>query len=274
MRVSRKGRSGSAARRGTHIRAVIVDDERPARAMLAALLRACGDVDVVGEAGSGTEAVTLIRSVKPDLAFLDLVMPELDGVGVVLALERRLLPLVVFVTAYEEYAVRAFELNAVDYLLKPVSPERLEQTMARIRERLAEHDPDVPPAERVSAAAVQCENRGGSAYPERIPVRHGQGVLILPVREIVSAVAHGELVEIKTTRNARHTIDCGLKRLASRLDGNRFILLSRSALVNVDMITVVSPMPGGSYAVTLKNGERLRASRIQSRVLRERLLHF
>lgn len=256
------------------IRALIADDERPARLMLATLLRAHDDIEVVGEAASGTEAVQLIEQLRPDVAFLDLVMPELDGVGVVLALEGSLLPLVVFVTAYEEYAVRAFELNAVDYLLKPVSPERLDQALSRIRGRLSDLTSGTTPAERIKTAAVQYETRGGSVFPERLPVRQGQEVAILPVRQIVSAVAHGELLEIKTTKGARYTIDCRLKRLASRLDPNRFIVLSRAALVNIDMIATVSPMPGGSYVVTLKNAERHQVSRTRSRLLRDRLLRF
>jgi two-component system LytT family response regulator len=256
------------------IRSVIVDDERPARLMLKTLLGAHHDIEVVGEAASGTEAVELIEEVRPDVAFLDLVMPELDGVGVVLALERDRLPMVVFVTAYEEYAVRAFELNAVDYLLKPVSPDRLGETLSRVRGRLRDLASGPTPLERIKTAAVQCETLGGSVFPERLPVRQGQEVVILPVRQIISAVAQGELIEITTTQGVRYSIDCRLKRLASRLDPQRFIVLSRGALVNIDMIATVSPMPGGSYVVTLKNAERHQVSRIRSRALRDRLLRF
>jgi YesN/AraC family two-component response regulator len=118
------------------LRVVIADDERPARAFLATLLRGFGDVRIVGEADSGRQAVSAIVREKPDLALLDLHMPELDGLGVVRALKKHETPLIAFVTAYEEYAVRAFELNAVDYLLKPVDKARLRETLNRAQERI------------------------------------------------------------------------------------------------------------------------------------------
>src|SRR5499426_3716540 len=118
------------------LRVVIADDERPARSFLAAMLRGFEDVTLVGEAENGAEAVELIERVKPDLALLDLQMPEVDGLGVARLLKKNSLPLVAFVTAYDEYAVRAFELNAVDYLLKPVERSRLRETLNRAQERL------------------------------------------------------------------------------------------------------------------------------------------
>ena len=113
------------------LRVVIADDERPARSFLASILRTFGDVDLLGEAVNGMEAVTLIESKQPDLALLDLQMPEVDGLGVVRLLKKNRMPMVAFVTAYDEYAVRAFEVNAVDYILKPVEGARLRQTIDR-----------------------------------------------------------------------------------------------------------------------------------------------
>ena len=118
------------------LRVAVADDERPARAFLVSLLRSFDDAVVVGEAASGQEAVALVERTQPDLALLDLQMPELDGIGVVRMLKKRRMPLVAFVTAYDEYAVRAFELNAVDYLLKPVDKRRLRETLNRARERV------------------------------------------------------------------------------------------------------------------------------------------
>src|SRR4029453_2339555 len=118
------------------LRVVVVDDERPARSFLVALLRSFEDVTVVGEAASGKEAIAVIEKEKPDLAFLDWQMPELDGIGVVRHLRKQLMPLIAFVTAYDEYAVRAFEVNAVDYLLKPVEKSRLRDTLNRAQERI------------------------------------------------------------------------------------------------------------------------------------------
>jgi len=118
------------------LRVVVADDERPARSFLVALLRSFEDVVVVGEAASGREAVAMIEKEKPDLAFLDWQMPELDGMGVVRQLRKQSVPLIAFVTAYDEYAVRAFEVNAVDYLLKPVDKSRLRDTLNRAQDRM------------------------------------------------------------------------------------------------------------------------------------------
>src|SRR5881296_1991037 len=118
------------------LRVVIADDERPARSFLAATLRKFDDVEVIGEAANGMEAVALIETKRPDLALLDLQMPELDGLGVVRLLKKSCTPLIAFVTAYDEHAVNAFEVNAVDYVLKPVESTRLRQTIDRVKERL------------------------------------------------------------------------------------------------------------------------------------------
>src|ERR1700741_3224918 len=136
------------------LRAIVADDERPARAFLTSMLRRRSDVELVGEAETGAEAVSVIERERPDLAFLDLQMPELDGLGVVRVLKRKHTPLVVFVTAYEEYALRAFEVNAVDYLLKPVSPARLASALTRAHDRLAQKDERAREVERVRTAVT------------------------------------------------------------------------------------------------------------------------
>src|SRR5437667_8883498 len=142
------------------VRIVIADDERPARSFLASILRTFKDVDIVGEAANGMEAVHLIESRRPDLALLDLQMPEVDGLGVVRLLKKNRTPLVAFVTAYDEYAVRAFEVNAVDYVLKPVEAARLRQTIDRARERLERDDYRSEETDRVRAAASEYEAAG------------------------------------------------------------------------------------------------------------------
>src|SRR5438128_9328629 len=153
------------------LRVVVADDERPARSFLAAILRTFNDMEIVGEAANGMEAVTLIESKQPDLALLDLQMPEVDGLGVVRLLKKNRMPLVAFVTAYDEYAVRAFEVNAVDYILKPVEAARLRQTIDRARERLEREDYKAEATERVQAAVSAYEAAGGRPPLERIPVR-------------------------------------------------------------------------------------------------------
>jgi two-component system LytT family response regulator len=254
------------------LRVVIADDERPARSFLLSLLRSFEDVSVVGEAASGREAVLTIERQKPDLALLDWQMPELDGIGVVRMLKKTVMPLVAFVTAYDEYAVRAFEVNAVDYLLKPVEKARLRETLNRAQERIEHAEIVADQATRVGAAIDAYEAAARPPYLERIPVRHRDEVTIVPVHHIASIVAEGELLNITTARHERHTITYRLKDLQQRLDPARFMRLGRGTLVNVDLITKVSVMPGGTHVAVLSNGQKLPVSRIQSRVLRERFL--
>jgi len=254
------------------LRIVVADDERPARSFLLALLRSFDDVSVVGEAASGREAVAVIEKEKPDLALLDWQMPELDGIGVVRILKRQNMPLIAFVTAYDEYAVRAFEVNAVDYLLKPVDKARLRDTLNRAQERVEHAEIVAEQATHVGAAIAAYEASIGPPYLERIPVRHREEVLIVPVHHIASIVADGELLNLTTIRSEHHTITYRLKDLERRLDPARFVRLGRGTLANVDLITKVSVMPGGTHVAVLSNGQKLPVSRLQSRILRERFL--
>lgn len=255
------------------LRVVIADDERPARSLIAAMLRSYDDVELVAEADNGATAVELIEQHRPDLALLDLQMPELDGMGVVRTLDRAALPLVAFVTAYDEYAVRAFELNAIDYLLKPVDPARLRDTLNRAMDRLDRADLRDGLNENIRAAVDQYET--ATATPlRRIPVRKRDEIVFVAVEQLASIVADGELLHLTTLRNEKHTINHRLKDLEERLDTERFIRLSRGIIVNVETITRITPLPGGTYTVALANGQELQSSRFHSRVLRERLLRL
>jgi two-component system LytT family response regulator len=254
------------------LRVVVADDERPARSFLAALLRSFEDVTLVGEASSGREAVTVIEKAKPDLALLDWQMPELDGIGVVRALKKSRMPLIAFVTAHDEHAVRAFEMNAVDYLLKPVDKTRLRDTLNRALNRIEQAELATDQAPQVTAAIAAYESVVRPPYLERIPVRRREEVLLVAVERIASIVAEGELLHITTIAHERYTISHRLKDLEARLDPGRFIRLGRGTLANVELITKVSLMPGGTQVATLTNGVQLQISRLQSRVLRERLL--
>jgi two-component system, LytTR family, response regulator len=260
----------------TKLRIVIADDERPARSMLASLLHACDDVTLVGEAQNGAEAVALIEAEQPDLALLDLQMPEIDGLGVVRLIRKDRLPLIAFVTAYDEYAIQAFDVNAVDYLLKPVDGARLRQTLERAHDRL-EHraaTQAAADADRLRAAAQQYDEARPLPPLVRIPVRRREDIILLSVTQVASIVADGELLHLTTLRGEKHTISYRLKDLEARLDAARFVRLERGALVNIDAITKVSPLPGGTYLVTLTNGQEIRASRLQSRILRDQLLRL
>ena len=254
------------------LRVVVADDERPARSFLVSLLRSFEDVAVVGEAASGKDAVAVIERERPDLALLDWQMPELDGIGVVRMLKKDAMPLVAFVTAYDEYAVRAFEVNAVDYLLKPVEKARLRETVNRAQERIEHAEIVAEQASHVGAAIDSYEALAKPPFLERIPVRRREDVVIVPVQQIASIVADGELLQITTIQKERHTITYRLKDLEKRLDPARFIRLGRGTLANVDLIAKVNTMPGGTHVAVLSTGQKLPVSRLQSRLLRERFL--
>jgi two-component system LytT family response regulator len=256
------------------LRVVIADDERPARSFLAALLRSFEDVVIVAEAASGKEALAAIERERPDLALLDLQMPELDGIGVVRMLKKHELPLIAFVTAYDEYAVRAFEVNAVDYLLKPVEKARLREAINRAQERIEHAEIVAEPSSRVTDAIADYESSRRPPYLERIPVRQRDEIVILPVARIASIIAEGELLYLSTVKNERYSINYRLKDLEMRLDPARFIRLGRGTLANIDLITKVNVMPGGIHVALLSNGQKLQVSRLQSRIIRERFLRL
>jgi two-component system LytT family response regulator len=236
------------------------------------MLRRFDDVEIVGEATDGAAAVELIEREKPDLALLDLQMPEVDGLGVVRLLKRASVPMIAFVTAYDEYAVRAFELNAVDYLLKPVDASRLRETISRAIDRLDRDDARAA-ATSVRSAVIALE--ASTAAPlRRIPVRRKNDIVLVDVNDVASVIADGELLHLTTIRGAKHTISYRLKDLEARLDRDRFIRLSRGTLANINAILKATPMPGGTFVLSLSNGQELQTSRFHSRVVRERLLRL
>ncbi len=254
------------------LRVVIADDERPARAFLAEILRGFADVELVGEAGSGMEVVALIERERPDLALLDLQMPEVDGLTAVGLVPDECRPQVAFVTAYDQYAVRAFELNAIDYLLKPVERERLARTIERARERSSGGEWRRQLAARLEVLVEEVGRARRGDYIERIPVRQREDIIILPVDSIASIVAEGEILTLMTDDSRRYYLTCPLRNLETRLDPARFLRLSRGILVRFEQIDRLSPMPGGTLLVTLHNRQELTASRSQARLLRERWL--
>ena len=254
------------------LRIIIADDERPAREFLKAILREFEDVEIVGEAENGADAVEIIKQTKPDLALLDLQMPEISGLEAVRLLRKSQMPLVAFVTAFDEYAVQAFEVNAVDYLLKPIERSRLRETLNRAHERLEQEDWQSKEAETVKNVAEVYEIVSRPVFLERIPVKKREEIFLVPVNEIASIVADGELLYITTDKNQKYVINFRLKDLELRLEPNKFIRLSRGALANLEMIARVSPMPGGTYLIALKNGQEIASSRTQSKILRMKLL--
>ena len=254
------------------LRLIIADDERPAREFLKVVLRDFEETEIVGEAGNGAEAIEIIKRTKPDLALLDLQMPEISGLEAVKALSKSQMPLVAFVTAYDQYAVQAFEVNAVDYLLKPVEKARLGETLQRARERLEQDDWREKETENLRNATKIYDENIRADFLERIPVKKREEIYLVPVSEIASIIADGELLHVRTDKNQKYTINFRLKDLEMRLAPDKFIRLSRGALVNLEMIAHISPMPGGTYSVALKNGQKIDSSRLQSKFLRSKLL--
>ena len=218
--------------------------------------------------------LSLIERLRPDVVLLDLQMPEVDGLEVVRLVRRRFLPLIIFVTAYDEYAVKAFDVNAVDYLTKPVSTSRLREALRRAQERLERVDSRQVAASQLQQAVGEYQNAIPPVRLDRIPVRVKDEIVLVPVSQISSIVAEGELLHLVTAKLERFTITYRLKDLEARLDPARFIRLGRGALANLDHIARVLPLPGGLYTVRFHNGQELDVSRIQSRILRGRLLQI
>jgi two-component system LytT family response regulator len=249
------------------IRALVADDQPLARDRLTALLSEESDVEVVGAVTSGLEAVAAVRRLSPDLVLLDVQMPELDGIGVVEAIGPARMPATVFVTAYDEYAVRAFELNAVDYLLKPFGRMRLQQTIARVRQRLLGRR-----AEDLAArlANVVDELRRPEREGERLLIRAEGRVTFVDIDRIDWIEAEGNYVRIHAgseTFVMRET----LANLQAQLGDARFFRIHRSRLVSVARIQELTIASGGDYGVVLTSGVTLGLSRLYKDALQARL---
>jgi two-component system LytT family response regulator len=241
------------------IRALLVDDEEPARARLRRLLTEAGGVDVVGEAADGGQAVEQIVRLAPALVFLDIQMPGSSGLEVAASLPAPR-PHVVFCTAFDEYAVDAFELNAVDYLLKPVSRARLDKALERVRARAAN-------AERDDGLDRMTRSGGG---PGRFLVRKGQAYRVVAAREVSCILSDGGLTQLHAG-GEHYWMPPTLNDLEARLDERRFFRISRAAIVNLDAVRELVPIAGGSGELTLKDGTRLEVSRRRFRDLADRL---
>jgi two-component system, LytTR family, response regulator len=239
------------------IRTLIVDDEPLARERLRTLLEQEPSVLLVGECSNGLEAVEQIRKQKPDLVFLDIQMPELDGFGVVNALAPESLPAIVFVTAYDRFALRAFEVHALDYLLKPFDRDRFQKTLARAVQQIQQH-PTADLPQRLTAFLGEWKQE--TKPLNRLAVKTEGRVILLKVEEIDWIEAADNYVHIH--RGAEdHLIRDTLTSLESKLPPEKFLRISRSIIVNLDRVRELQPMFHGDYAVILNNGARLTLSR-------------
>lgn len=239
------------------IRTIIVDDEPLSRELLRGMLAADPDVSVVGEFGDGRQALEGIRQLRPDLVFLDIQMPERNGFQVLEALDEQLLPAVIFVTAYDRYAVRAFEVHALDYLLKPFDEERLGRALRHARERLARTD-RLDTGRRILAMLEQMT--AGARYRDHLVIRGEGRAYLQPVREIEWIEASGKHVHIHASGEPK-SMRATMIELEQKLNPRRFLRVSRSAIVNVDRIREVAPWFNGEFLVTMKSGAQVPSTR-------------
>lgn len=249
------------------IRVLIVDDEPLACRKLRRLLTNVNDIEVVGEATDGMQAITAIEMQKPDLVFLDMQIPEMDGLGVVQTIGPQRMPLVIFVTAYDHYAVKAFEVNALDYLLKPVNRERFQATIARVRNRLARSS-DNESQQHLRALLEQL--KAGREYSRRLMLKSEGRVYFLLIDEIdwIEA-AHNYL--ILHVGDKTHLIRETLESIESRLDPDHFVRIHRSTVVNINRIQEIHTWARGEHVVLLRDDTRLTISRNYYERLRHRL---
>lgn len=239
------------------LRGLIIDDEPFARELLAEMLQSHPDIHVAGEFGSGTQALEAIRSHRPDIIFLDVQMPGLDGFELLQALGTDEVPEVIFVTAYDYYALRAFEVHALDYLLKPFDEERLGRALARARVHLRRPDRQLH-SRQIVALLEQLSAR--AKYASRLVIKKGQRTFLQPVEEIDWLEADGKYVKVHVGEK-HHSIRERMKQLEELLDPEHFLRISRSAIVNLDRIREIQPWFHGDLVVIMKTGAEVISTR-------------
>ncbi len=236
------------------IRALIVDDETLARARVKRMLADEPDVEVAGECASGSEAIDFIQAHRPELMFLDVQMPEVSGFDVLRALPSEHWPMVIFVTAHDQHALEAFEVHALDYLLKPFKETRFRQALQRVRQNL-------------KTQAIQGQNQHfqewlaqNSAYPSRLTVKSGEHTAFVEVADVdfIEAAANYAILHVGATN---HILRETLTNLEAKLSPKRFLRVNRSAIVNLDRIKAVEPATRGEHVVVLKNGKEISLTR-------------
>lgn len=237
----------------TNIRVLLVDDEEPARQKLRLFLDSESDFEVIAEAKNGLEALQLVDSIHPDVIFLDIQMPKLDGLAVAANLENMPNTQIVFVTGFNEYAIKAFELNAVDYLLKPYDKGRLQKTLSRVRDHSLIKEP-------YSIPKLVQDYRNEQSYPQQLLFKTEKAIEVVQTDEIEWIEASANYVKVCLSDNAfiaRQT----LTMLQSQLDPTRFVRIHRSHIINISAVNKVTPLSKGDYDLQLKSGTALKLSR-------------
>jgi two-component system LytT family response regulator len=240
------------------VRVLIVDDERPARQKIRRFMSDDADVSAIFEAADGVQAIELLRSEAPDVVFLDVQMPGVDGFGVLDAIAPEARPQIVFVTAFDEYAVRAFDANAIDYLLKPFDADRFARAFARAKHALARHH-DHDERRRLERALTQVRDERNAPL-ERVLVEAGERVVLLPLTRVERFESDRNYVVVYAGAD-RYRLRTTLDRLEERLDPQVFVRIHRSTIVRADQVTELQPWSHGDYVVMLASGARVRLSR-------------
>ena len=243
------------------IATLVVDDEPIARHAIVRLLRDDPDIELVGECGDGVSAVEAIRRQSPELVFLDIQMPAINGIEVIATIGAERMPATIFVTAFEQYAVRAFEANAVDYLVKPFSRARFANSLLRVKARLSAGE---GMGSAASARILQTLDalRQRDDYLERLPVRIDEHIAFIDVDDIVWIKASHNNVQIHLADRV-HEMRETMNVLAARLDPRHFARVHRSAIINVRRVQAIHPWFNGHHVVTMDTGQKLRMSRYQ-----------
>lgn len=240
------------------IRAIIVDDEPLARQRIRLLLAGEQDVELLAECGSGPEALAVIQREPPDLMFLDVQMPEMDGFGLLAAIPPDQLPAVIFITAYDQHALRAFEVSALDYLLKPFTPTRFQETVQRARERLAGPAKDNPAVEAL--LEFMGRRSAASLYLTRLSIKSPDKIVFLKTEQIDCIESAGNYVAVQSGKDT-HILRDTLNALEARLNPAQFLRISRSTIVNLNHVKELQPHFKGEHVLLLQNGKRLTMTR-------------
>ncbi|MDX6611947.1 MAG: two-component system, LytTR family, response regulator [Blastocatellia bacterium] len=249
------------------IRVLLVDDEPLARAMLREMLQSDPHVDIVAESCNGNEALAAIRTHSPELVFLDVQMPEVGGFEVLAALEKSQIPHVIFVTAYDQYAVRAFDVHALDYLLKPFDQERFDVSWQRARVQIM-RDRNGGMDQRILALLE--EMKAGNNYLERLVIKAAGRIYFLETNEIDWIEAEGNYVSVHSGKKT-HLLRETISSLESQLDPKKFVRVHRSSIVRLDRIKELQPWFHGEYRIILNDGTQLTLSRNHRDKLQEAL---